>query len=93
MATARARHILVEDKEKALQLKGAIEEGQDFEEAARQHSECPSGRRGGDLGEFRKGQMVPEFDQVVFNEQVGELHGPVETQFGWHLIEVLSRGE
>ena len=55
------------------------------------HSQCPSGQRGGELGSFSPGMMVPEFDTVVFNEAVGEVHGPVKTQFGYHLIEITSR--
>ena len=91
MASASARHILVETEEKCNQLKSEIEGGTDFAEAAKAHSKCPSGASGGDLGEFRPGQMVPEFDQVVFNEEVGKVHGPVKTSFGYHLIEITSR--
>ena len=58
---------------------------------AAEYSECPSGSSGGDLGEFEQGQMVPEFDQVVFNEAIGEIHGPIQTQFGYHLIEITDR--
>ena len=91
MTTARARHILVTDEQTCLDLKQQIDNGADFGELARQHSQCPSGRQGGDLGEFGPGQMVPEFDQVVFNEAVGVAHGPVKTQFGWHLVEIVER--
>ncbi len=91
MAIASARHILVETEDKCNQLKKEIEGGVDFGEAAKSHSKCPSGASGGDLGEFRPGQMVPEFDKVVFNEEVGKVHGPVKTQFGYHLIEITSR--
>ncbi len=91
MASASARHLLVESKEKCLELKKEIEGGADFAEVARAHSKCPSGASGGDLGEFRPGQMVPEFDTVVFNEELGKVHGPVKTQFGFHLIEITSR--
>jgi peptidyl-prolyl cis-trans isomerase C len=58
---------------------------------ARQHSTCPSGASGGELGEFRPGQMVTEFNDVCFNDEVGVVHGPVKTQFGYHLIEVTKR--
>ena len=58
---------------------------------AKQHSDCPSGNEGGSLGEFSPGQMVPEFDTVVFSDDVGKVHGPVKTQFGYHLIEITSR--
>ena len=91
MSRASARHILVPTEESCLDLKQQIEGGAKFEDLAKQHSQCPSGQRGGDLGEFQPGQMVPEFDQVVFHEAVGEVHGPVKTQFGYHLVEVTSR--
>jgi len=91
MTTASARHILVESEEKCLQLKTEISGGASFADLAKQHSSCPSGQRGGDLGEFGPGQMVKEFDAVVFNAAIGEVHGPVKTQFGFHLLEVTSR--
>ena len=91
MARAQARHILVADEQAAEDLKTKIENGADFEAMAREHSTCPSKAQGGDLGEFGPGQMVPEFDKVVFSEAVGEVHGPVQTQFGYHLIEITSR--
>lgn len=91
MAKAAARHILVETQEQCEDLKTQIENGTDFAEVAQQHSKCPSGQRGGDLGEFGTGQMVPEFDQVVFSKELGQVHGPVQTQFGYHLIEITSR--
>ena len=91
MASATARHILVSSEEECNQLKQQIVDGADFAEMAAAHSQCPSGQRGGDLGSFSPGQMVPEFDTVVFNEAVGDIHGPVKTQFGYHLIEITSR--
>jgi peptidyl-prolyl cis-trans isomerase C len=91
MPTARARHILVPSREACDKLKTEIEGGADFGALAREHSECPSGRSGGDLGEFSPGQMVKEFDEVVFSAPVGEVQGPVQTQFGYHLIEITSR--
>ncbi len=91
MSLATARHILVDSEENCAALKAEIEAGTDFAEAARQHSSCPSGQRGGDLGQFGRGMMVPEFDEVVFSAPVGEVQGPVKTQFGYHLIEVTSR--
>jgi len=83
----------VSTEKSCLDLKNEIEGGADFGEIAKQHSTCPSGRSGGDLGEFGPGQMVPEFDTVCFNEEVGKVHGPVKTQFGFHLIEIVSRDE
>lgn len=91
MPTATARHILVPTEEKCLELKQQIEGGADFADLAKEHSKCPSGKSGGDLGSFGPGQMVKEFDTVVFNEAVGEVHGPVKTQFGYHLLEITSR--
>ena len=91
MARASARHILVKTEEACADLKKQIEEGADFADMAKKHSECPSGNEGGGLGEFSPGQMVPEFDTVVFNDDVGKVHGPVKTQFGYHLIEITSR--
>ncbi len=91
MSSASARHILVPTLETCEELKKKIEGGADFADMAREHSQCPSGKEGGSLGEFGPGQMVPEFDTVVFNEEVGKVHGPVKTQFGYHLIEITSR--
>lgn len=93
MARASARHILVDSEELCNDLKTQIEDGADFGEIARQHSSCPSGKQGGDLGEFGRGQMVPEFDTVVFSEELNKCHGPVKTQFGYHLLEITSRTE
>ena len=91
MAKASARHILVDDKSTCEVLKSRIEAGEDFAAVAREYSNCPSGQQGGDLGEFQPGQMVKEFDQVVFSAEVGKVHGPVQTQFGYHLIEITQR--
>ena len=93
MAQATARHILVENEEFCEQLKDQIADGADFSALAQEHSTCPSGQRGGDLGSFSPGQMVQEFDSVVFSAAVNEVQGPVKTQFGYHLIEVTSRTE
>lgn len=91
MPRARARHILVSTQEACEDLKQQIEGGADFAKLAMQHSQCPSGAQGGDLGEFGQGQMVPEFDRVVFADEIGKVHGPIQTQFGYHLIEITSR--
>lgn len=88
---AKARHILVDSEQVAEDLKQDIEGGADFGAVAREHSKCPSSAQGGDLGEFGRGQMVPEFDAVVFSAEVGKPHGPVKTQFGYHLIEITNR--
>ncbi|TDI75927.1 MAG: peptidylprolyl isomerase [Bacteroidetes bacterium] len=93
MATARARHILVDTEETAQDLKTRIEGGEKFTDMAREFSSCPSGKKGGDLGDFGPGQMVKEFDEAVFTSAVGEVLGPIKTQFGYHLIEVTSRAD
>lgn len=92
MAWATARHILVSTEAECNELKKQIEEGSSFAEVAADHSQCPSGRKGGDLGRFSPGQMVPEFDKAVFTGDVGILYGPIKTQFGYHLLEVTARG-
>ena len=92
MARAVARHILIPDLDTANDLKTRIEGGEDFAKLAEQHSQCPSGKAGGSLGEFSQGDMVPEFDTVVFSElPVGSISEPVKTQFGYHLIKVEKR--
>ncbi|MDG9930965.1 MULTISPECIES: peptidylprolyl isomerase [Pseudomonas] len=91
MARATARHILVSSEDKCNELKAAIQGGADFAQLAKENSSCPSSRDGGNLGSFGPGQMVREFDQVVFSAPVGEVQGPVKTQFGYHLVEVTSR--
>jgi peptidyl-prolyl cis-trans isomerase C len=91
MSRARARHILVSTQQVCQEIKTKIDAGADFAALAREHSQCPSGKQGGDLGEFAPGQMVKEFDEVVFSAEVGKTHGPVKTQFGFHLIEITSR--
>jgi peptidyl-prolyl cis-trans isomerase C len=93
MAKASARHILVPSEDNCNNLKAEIEAGADFADVAKKHSTCPSGKQGGALGEFSPGQMVKEFDEVVFSGAVGKVLGPVKTQFGYHLIEVTSRTE
>lgn len=91
MARAHARHILVPTEQACMDLKTKIDGGEAFADLARAHSQCPSGKQGGDLGEFSPGQMVKEFDDVVFSAEVGKVHGPVKTQFGYHLIEITRR--
>ena len=87
--TVEASHILVDSEEKANEIKQKIESGEiTFEDAAKQFSSCPSAQNGGSLGEFGRGQMVPEFDSACFEMEVGELRGPVKTQFGYHLIRL-----
>ncbi len=91
MTIATARHILVSTEEQCEELKIQIADGAGFADIAKTHSSCPSGQNGGDLGQFGPGQMVPEFDKVVFSADVNTVQGPVKTQFGYHLLEVTSR--
>jgi peptidyl-prolyl cis-trans isomerase C len=91
MTRATARHILVATEKECMDLKAQIEGGADFAEMAKKHSSCPSGRSGGDLGSFGPGEMVQEFDTVVFSGDLHKVHGPVKTQFGYHLLEITSR--
>lgn len=91
MPSARARHILVKSEDSCTALKQEIADGANFSAVAKEHSQCPSGQQGGDLGEFKPGQMVPEFDKVVFSEEIGKVHGPIKTQFGYHLVEITNR--
>lgn len=93
MKSASARHLLVETEELCLELKKRIEDGEKFEDISQEYSSCPSKAQGGDLGTFFEGQMVPEFDKVVFNEELNKVHGPVKTQFGYHLLEITSRND
>ena len=87
--TVNASHILVDSEDKANELLAAINAGEiTFEDAARENSSCPSSAQGGNLGDFGRGQMVPEFDQACFEMEEGEIRGPVKTQFGFHLIRL-----
>ena len=93
--SVNASHILVESEELALEIYAKINAGEiSFEDAAREYSSCPSKERGGELGDFGRGQMVPEFDSAVFAMTVGEVTAaPVKTQFGYHLIKLNSKSE
>jgi len=91
--TVHAKHILVKTKEEAEAVLAEIQGGVSFEDAAKEHSTCPSNERGGDLGTFPKGQMVPAFEEAAFNLEVGVVSEPVETSFGYHLIRVEDKTE
>ncbi len=91
MPMAHVLHILVPDEKTCEELKTRIEAGESFTECARTHSQCPTGRLGGNLGVITPGKMVEEFEQVVFNAEVGKVHGPVKTRYGYHLILIKSR--
>ncbi len=83
----RASHILVEKHSQALRVLEELKGGADFSELAKRHSQCPSGKRGGDLGFFGRGQMVKEFEGAAFSLGKGEVSGPVKTRFGYHIIK------
>ena len=87
MSQVRASHILVKDLNTAVTLKQKISEGSDFGQLAQEHSTCPSGRNVGDLGMFGRGQMVKPFEDVAFGSEIGQVSGPVQTQFGYHLVK------
>lgn len=88
----KAAHILLEDEETAVSVLEEIKEEKiTFEEAAKEYSTGPSAEKGGELGFFSKGQMVPEFEEKAFKLETGELSEPVKTQYGWHLIKVLDK--
>lgn len=91
MARAGARHILVKTEQQALAILQKLKKGQDFALLAKRHSHCPSKKKGGDLGEFKKGQMVKAFDDVVFKKELLTFHGPIKTRFGFHIIQTLYR--
>lgn len=92
-AQVRAKHVLVETEGQANQAAEEISQGLGFSEAAAKYSTCPSKEKGGDLGWFGKGQMVPEFEKAAFEGEVGKVIGPVKTQFGYHLILVEDKKE
>ncbi len=91
ISTACANHILVPTEADAVKLKSQINNFEDFKHYARMYSECPSGRQGGDLGCFHRGQMVKPFEDAVFNGEIGELSEPIKTQYGYHLIWVTKK--
>lgn len=86
-----AKHILVEDEAKAEQIYWDLKKGLFFEEAAKKYSTCPSASKGGDLGTFSRGQMVPEFEKAAFELEINEISRPVKTQFGYHIIKLIDR--
>ena len=88
--TVCASHILVNTEKEALNLKENINTYNDFRMMARRYSKCPSSQNSGDLGCFQKGQMVKEFENAAFNGEIGQVIGPVKTQFGYHLLWVTN---
>ncbi|MBE6087111.1 MAG: peptidylprolyl isomerase [Clostridium beijerinckii] len=93
-ATVSARHILVETEEEANKAREEILSGKiSFGDAAMKYSICPSNQQGGNLGEFSKGMMVPEFEEAAFTSEIGKVTEPVKTQFGYHLVLVDAKNE
>ncbi len=88
MKRVNASHILVKTEESARVALYDVKNGKKFEEVAKSVSICPSGKKGGNLGWFGKGQMVKEFETACFNGKKGEIIGPVKTQFGFHIIKI-----
>ena len=84
----RASHILVNTEQEANDLLAQLRAGKKFSELAKQHSTCPSGKAGGDLGFFGRGQMVREFEEAAFSMKKGQMSQPVRTPFGYHIIMV-----
>lgn len=82
---------MVKTRAEAQTLHQQLMMGANFAQLARQKSQCPSGRNGGDLDYFERGQMVPPFEKAAFNLPVGQISQPVQTDFGWHLIQVTDR--
>ena len=83
----RVSHILVKKYSQAEQILSELKSGSDFKQLAKKYSECPSSKKGGDLGYFGKGQMVKEFEDAAFKLKNGELSGLVKTKFGYHIIK------
>ena len=83
----RASYILVKDQRKAEELYERAKKGESFQSLAHQYSTCPSKEKGGDLGWFGEGQMVPPFENAVRKMGTGSISRPVRTQFGWHIIK------
>ncbi len=91
MPLAMAKHILLKDRASAEALLKELNQGADFSKLAQKHSLCPSKKRGGDLGEIRKGDLVPSVDKVIFTMPIKTLHGPIKSKFGFHIIWVYFR--
>jgi len=91
MKSAMAKHILVKSKVEAESIKSKLQKGEDFATLARKFSSCPTAKRGGDLGEVFQGQLVKPVEQVVFKKPLSQVHGPIKSKFGYHLIVVYFR--
>ncbi|MDU2220036.1 peptidylprolyl isomerase [Finegoldia magna] len=91
--TFTASHILVESEDLANEIKEKIDNDGDFTELAKEYSTCPSKEQGGDLGTFQQGQMVKEFENALLENEIGDIVGPVKTQFGYHIINIKDKTE
>jgi peptidyl-prolyl cis-trans isomerase C len=103
--TVNARHILLsfdptagdegkaEKRNEIDKIRQELLDGADFAESAKKYSTCPSSQKGGDLGQFSRGRMVPQFERAAFGQEIGEVGDVVETQFGYHIIEVTEKNE
>lgn len=91
--SANASHILVAEEDKANEIYKKVKNGEDFASLAKEFSTCPSKEKGGELGTFTRGQMVKEFEDAVFNNEVGAITEPVKTQFGYHIIKINDKNE
>jgi len=91
MRSAMAKHILVKTMQEAEQLKQLLEKGESFAKLARKFSLCPSRKRDGDLGEIFPGQLVKPIENIIFKKEMLKVHGPIKTQFGYHLVVVYFR--
>lgn len=91
MKSAMAKHILVKSKGEAESIKAKLDDGDDFAKLARKFSTCPTGKGGGDLGEIFKGQLVKPVENVIFKKPLSQVHGPIKSKFGYHLIVVYFR--
>lgn len=85
-----AMHILLEDLEDANEILGMLDNGESFEDLAREYSSCPSSQNGGQLGEFFSGTMVAEFEKALYHLEFNQVSKPVKTKFGYHIIKRLQ---
>jgi peptidyl-prolyl cis-trans isomerase C len=90
VSQVHALHILVKTEQEAKEILSELRRGSTFERLAQMKSTCPSGKKGGDLGWFGRGQMVREFELTAFGLEKGKISEPVKTEFGWHVIKVLE---
>lgn len=88
-----ARHILLDDQEDANEILSMLGSGESFNNLAREYSNCPSGKNGGELGEFYSGSMVAQFERALYHLEINEVSKPIKTEFGFHIIQRLQLKE